>query len=78
MFGEICASPDAANTPVAGLFLNADKAFDTSNLCQECARRKIEVSSPRNCLAADWQTDDDTSFDPELYRRRVAVEHANA
>ena len=29
LFGEICASLEAANIPVAGLFLNADKVFDT-------------------------------------------------
>ena len=33
LFGEICASLEAANTPVAGLFLNADKVFDTKGFC---------------------------------------------
>ena len=78
MFGEICASLEAANIPVAGLFLNADKAFDTKDSRQECARRDIEANIPRNRRAADWQTDDDTPFDPQLYARRVVVEHANA
>ena len=32
---------------------------------------------PRNRRAGDWQTDDDTPFDPELYARRAVVEHAN-
>ncbi|MBT9395571.1 IS5/IS1182 family transposase, partial [Hymenobacter sp. NST-14] len=27
---------------------------------------------------ADWQTDDDPFFAPELYRRRAVGEHANA
>ena len=78
LFGEICASLEAANIPVAGLFLNADKAFDTKDFRQECARREIEANIPRNRRAADWQTDDDTPFDPELYRQRVVVEHTNA
>ena len=78
LFGEICPSLEAASIPVAGLFLNADKAFDTKDFRQECARRDIEVNIPRNRRAADWQTDDDTPFDPELYARRVVVEHANA
>ena len=78
LFGEICASLEAATIPVAGLFLNADKAFDTKNFRQECARRDIEANIPRNRRAADWQTDDDTPFDPQLYARRVVVEHANA
>jgi hypothetical protein len=78
LFGEICAALEAANIPVAGLFLNADKAFDNKVFCQECARRDIEANIPRNRRAADWQTDDATPFDPELYARRVVVEHANA
>jgi len=78
LFGEICASLEAATIPVAGLFLDADKAFDTKAFRQEYARRGIEANIPRNRRAADWQTDDDTPFDPELYRRRVVVEHANA
>ena len=78
LFGEICAAPEAATVPVAGLFLNADNAFDTTDFRQECARCGIEANSPRNRRAADWQTDDDTPFDPELYARRVVVEHANA
>ena len=78
LFGEICASLEAVNIPIAGLFLNADNAFDTKNFRQECTRRDIEANIPRNRRAADWQTEDDTPFDPELYRRRVVVGHANA
>ena len=78
LFGQICAFLEAAGIPVADLSLNADKAFDTNAFRQECARRDIEANIPRNRRAADWQTDDDTPFDPELYRRRVVVEHANA
>ena len=77
-FGKICASLEAANIPVAGLFLNADQAIETKDFRQECARRDIEANIPRNRRAADWQTDDDTPFDPELYARRIVVEHANA
>jgi hypothetical protein len=33
LFGEICAALEAANIPVVGLFLNADKAFDTKAFC---------------------------------------------
>ena len=69
LFGEICASLEAANIPVVELFLNADKAFDTKDFCQECARHYIMANIPRNRRAADWQTDNDTPFDPELYAR---------
>ena len=78
LFGEICVFLEAAGIPLACLLLNADKAFDSQAFRQECARRDIEANIPRNRRAADWQTDDDTFFDPELYRRRVVVEHANA
>ena len=56
--GEICAFLEAAGISVAGLFLNADKAFDTNGFCQECARRDVEANIPRNRRAADWQADD--------------------
>ena len=32
----------------------------------------------RNRRSADWQTDDDTPFDPELYRRWLVIERLNA
>ncbi|SDY47186.1 transposase, partial [Hymenobacter psychrophilus] len=67
-----------AGIAVAGLFLNADRAFDTTELRQACAARDIEANIARNRRATDWQTADDTFFDPQLYRRRVVVEHANA
>ena len=41
-------------------------------------RRGIEANIPRNSRAADWQTDDDTPLDPELYRRRLVIERLNA
>ena len=77
LFGEICVFLEAAGIPVADLFLNADKAFDTNGFRQEYAQRDSEANIPRNLRAADWQTDD-PFFDPERYRRRVVVEHANA
>ncbi|RZK39477.1 MAG: IS5/IS1182 family transposase, partial [Hymenobacter sp.] len=55
-----------------------DKAFDGSSLRQACARRGIEANIPRNRRSADWQTDDDTPLDPELYQRRLAIERLNA
>ena len=58
--------------------MNADKAFDVSNLRQACARCGIEANIPRNRRSADWQTDDDTPLDPELYRRRLVIERFNA
>ena len=78
VFAELCDVLEAAELRLEGLFLNADKAFDVSSLRQACVRRDIEVNSPRNRRSADWQTDDDTPLDPELYRRRLVIERLNA
>lgn len=66
LFEELCVLLEAAGIAVDGLFLNADSAFDTSELRQACATRGIEANIARNRRATDWQTDDDTFFDPEL------------
>lgn len=78
LFTELCDLLEAADIPLNGLFVNADSAFDTKELRQACAVRNIEANIARNRRATDWQTDDDTFFDPELYRRRTFVEHTNA
>ncbi len=78
VFAELCELLEQAQLRLAGLFLNADKAFDVSSLRQACARRDIEVNIPRNRRSTDWQTDDDTPLDPELYRRRLVIEQMNA
>ena len=73
LFEELCMLLE-----VAGLFLNADSTFDNNGLRQACATRHIEANIACNRRATDWQTDDNTFFDPERYRRRAVVEHANA
>ena len=78
VFAELCGLLEEAELRLEGLFLNADKAFDGNSLRQACARRGIEANIPRNRRAADWQTDDDTLLDPELYRRRLVTERLNA
>ncbi|WP_019947528.1 transposase, partial [Hymenobacter aerophilus] len=78
VFAELCALLEAANLRLDGLFLNADKAFDVNSLRQACAGRGIEANIPRKRRSADWQTDDDTPLDPELYRRRLVIERLNA
>ena len=45
---------------------------------QACTRRGIEANIPRNRRFADWQTDDDTPLDPELYRQRLVIECLNS
>ena len=41
-------------------------------------RATLKPTIARNRRATDWQTGDNPFFDPELYRRRAVVEHANA
>ena len=78
VFAELCDVLKAAELRLEGLFLNADKAFDIRSLRQACAQRAIEANIPRSRRAADWQTDDDTPLNPELYRRRLVIERLNA
>ena len=78
VFAERCELLEQAQVRLAGLFLNADKAFAVASLRQACARRGTEVNIPRNRRSTDWQTDDDTPLDPELYRRRLVIEQLNA
>jgi transposase len=78
VFAELCALLEAAELRLEGLFLNADKAFDVTSLRAACGRLGIHANIPRNRRSADWQTDDDTLLDPELYRCRLAIERLNA
>lgn len=78
VFAELCDLLEQPQLHLAGLFLNANKDFDVSSLRQACARRGIEANIPRNRRSTDWQTDDDTPLDPELYRRRLVIEQMNA
>ena len=78
MFAELCVLLEAAGIALAGLFLNADSAFDTRASRQACAARDSHANIARNRRATEWQTHDDTFFDSERYRRRAGGEHANA
>ena len=55
LFEELCMLLEAAGIAVAGLFLNAESAFDTTGLRQVCAARHIEANHrpqpPRHRLA---------------------------
>lgn len=77
-FAELCQVLEEVGLCLQGLFLKADKVFDISRLHQVYTRRGIEANIPRNRRPADWQTDDDTPLDLELYRRRQVIEQLNA
>ena len=78
VFTELYQPLETSELRLEGLSLNAHKAFDVSSWRQACARRGIEVNIPRNHRAVNWQTDDDTSLDPERYRHRLVIERLNA
>ncbi|WP_245897284.1 transposase [Hymenobacter nivis] len=78
LFTELCTLLEAADIPLKDLSINADSTFDTQAFRQACAECDIGANIARNQRVADWQTNDGTFFDPELYRRRTVVEHANA
>lgn len=78
LFEELCMLLETAGISVSALFLNADSVFDTTALRWACATRDIEANIAHNRHATEWQTDDDTFFDPELYRQRAIIEYANA
>ena len=73
VFAELYQPLESAELRLEGLSFNADKAFDVSSWRQVYARRGIKVNIPRNRRAADWQTDDDTSLDPECYHHRLVI-----
>ena len=74
VFAELYQPLKAAELRLEGLSFNAEKAFNVSNWRQVCARRGTEVNIPRNRRAVNWQTDDDTSLDPEHYHHRLVIE----
>lgn len=77
MFAALCDLLTHAGLCMNGLFLNADKPFDTHELRRACADCGIAANIARNRWTTDWQTDDNTPLDPELYRHRLVIEQMN-
>lgn len=78
LFDELCRVLEEAQLALEGLFLNADRGFDTTALRQVCFARDIEANIARTPRAGRRPTTDEPYFDEELYRRRVVIEHTNA
>jgi len=74
---EIIALLQEADIDVAGIFLNADAAFDTTLVRSICAEFGIEANIPINPRNSDDQTREEY-FDDELYKHRSVAEHAFA
>ena len=63
---------------VDGLFLNADAGFDSELFRQSCEGLGIIPNVPRNARRSRHLIDDDTYFDPLMYKERFVVERSNA
>ena len=63
---------------VDGLFLNADAGFDNDLFRSTCYRFGIIPNIPRNARRARYLKDDDTYFDPLMYKQRFVIERSNA
>ena len=69
---------EKSNISVDGLFLNADAGFDTELFRTCCDRFGIIPNVPRNARRARHLKDDDTYFDPLMYKQRFVIERSNA
>ena len=77
VLGELFGLLKEAGIETEGLFLNADAGFDSCLFRRQCAEMKIEANiaaNPRNA----GPTDAYVYFDEELFKRRSAIERANA
>lgn len=77
-FREMINQLESAGIDTRGVFLNADAGFDTKEFKSICIQREIESNvkvNPRNTKQRDVS---DYHFDEMLYRKRTAVERANA
>ncbi len=77
VFKELCDLLKQAGIATEGLFLNADAGFDSQAFRSICSEMKIEANvaaNPRNNAI----TDEYVYFDEKLFKRRNAIERANA
>lgn len=77
VFEQLCTVLQKADIAIAGLFLNADAAFDCKQLRQSCQQKQIIANIPENPRSSQ-QKDSNQYFDELLYRRRTVAEHAFA
>lgn len=67
-----------AHITIAGLRLNAGKAFDCEALRQVCYQHDIELNSPHNRRRALDLENDLPYFDELMYEERYSIERTNA
>lgn len=73
-FEQLCAILEDAAVALDGLFLNADAAFDCTELREHCAAKGMIANIPENPRNSHHR-DSDQYFDELLYRRRSVAEH---
>jgi transposase len=74
---EIFALLRQADIDIEGLFLNADRAFDSALVRSLCAEFGIEANIPINPRNGCGDHRDEC-FDEELYKHRTVIEHTFA
>jgi hypothetical protein len=72
----VTGTPEKANIPVGGLFLNADAGFDSKDFRKSCEQKEINANICFN--KRNGNVDRDEYFEQELYKQRYAVVRANA
>lgn len=63
---------------IAGLWLNADAAFECKALRQLCDQYEVELNAPHNRRRAKGLEDDLPYFDELMYEERYKIERTNA
>ncbi len=76
-FEVVTATPEQAEIPVEGLFLNADAGFDSKNFRDSCGKKEIQANVCFNKRNGNTE-DRGEYFDQDLYNQRYAVERTNA
>ena len=77
LFDELCNLIQEAQTPLNGLFPNADSSFDARVLREACFRHDIEANIAHSPRSAPGAAIADRYFDAERYRQRTAIERTN-
>jgi transposase len=77
-FKEMINQLESAGIDTRGVFLNADAGFDSKQFRGICAQEEIEANIKTNVRNNKKDDLEDHYFDEELYKRRTAIERANA
>ena len=78
LFSELCGLREEARISLEGLFLNANRGFDTRILRDDCFRRSIEANIAWNPRSGKSEAAEAPYPDTELYREHTVIERMNS